>query len=69
MRIEPTPVTAPELREVMADVSTHKEMVCKNHPEAKFSSKNPWQRSLFILTVDCPCPISDLMVTDDGKDN
>lgn len=57
-----TPVTDPSLHEAWKDLSTHKTMVCKNHPENRFTSKNPWIRSIFVLTQDCPCPISDLLV-------
>lgn len=44
------------------DFSYHRVMACRNHPENRFSSKNPWQRSIFVVTGDCPCPISDFLV-------
>ncbi len=67
MRINPTPVNDPKLRDVMANFGTHKIMVCQNHPQSQFSSKNPHQRSIFVLTTDCKCPVSDLLVIDDGR--
>lgn len=44
------------------DYSYHRTLTCKNHPQNRFSTKNPWDRTIFCLTGDCPCPISDLMV-------
>ena len=67
MKIQPTPINSPELRNVMNDFSTHKTMICKNHPESQFSSKNPNQRSIFVLTTDCKCSVSDLLVINDGR--
>lgn len=67
MKINPTPVNDPKLRAVMANLGTHKIMICQNHPESQFSSKNPYQRSIFVLTTDCKCPVSDLLVINDGR--
>lgn len=67
MKINPTPINDPKLRDVMANFGTHKIMVCQHHPESQFSSKNPYQRSVFVLTMDCKCPVSDLLVIDDGR--
>lgn len=67
MKINPTPINDPKLRDVMANFGTHKIMVCQHHPESQFSSKNPYQRSIFVLTTDCKCPVSDLLVIDDGR--
>lgn len=67
MKINPTPVNDPKLRAVMANMGTHKIMICQNHPESQFSSKNPYQRSIFVLTTDCKCPVSDLLVINDGR--
>lgn len=44
------------------DLSYQKLLVCKNHPENLFRSKNPWSRSIFVVTEDCECPISDFLV-------
>lgn len=38
-------------------------MECKHHPELRYRSKNPWDRSIFPEQgVDCPCPLEDLVV-------
>lgn len=43
-------------------------MTCVNHSTAKYSTKNPWLRSLHVLRYpdgfmgECPCPFSDLAV-------
>lgn len=50
------------------DLSFHKKLVCKNHPNNIFSTKNPWMRSIFVVTQDCTCPISDLLVIKEEKD-
>ncbi len=48
------------------DFSTMKVLTCKNHPTARYSTKNPWQRRLHILEYpkdcqgECSCPMSDL---------
>lgn len=58
------------------DLSTMKTMTCKNHPTARYSTKNPYDRSIHILSLptgdieraytgDCTCPFSDLMVVTD----
>lgn len=44
------------------------DMTCRNHPTARYSTKNPYQRGLHILkfpdgmTGECPCPFSDMVV-------
>ncbi|WP_354214818.1 hypothetical protein [Arthrobacter sp. UYCo732] len=40
-------------------------LICKNHPENGYRTKNPWDRSIFAETVgkDCSCPRADLLVT------
>ena len=59
-----------------SDLSVMKEMTCKNHPTARYLTKNPSTRGLHFVTVsdegmrgefedgklECPCPFSDLMV-------
>ena len=56
------------------DFSYHRVMTCRNHPTARYSSKNAWQRSIFISVKpvadgtprsengDCTCVIGDLLV-------
>lgn len=55
------------------DYSFMRTMTCINHPTARYSTKNPYFRSLFIVklpegdiertaTGECTCPISDLVV-------
>jgi hypothetical protein len=55
------------------DYSFMRTMTCKNHPTARYSTKNPADRSIFCRklpegdiershTGECMCPISDLVV-------
>lgn len=55
------------------DYSFHRVLTCKNHTDARYSTKNLWSRSLFVQklpegemprtpTGECTCPVSDLMV-------
>lgn len=55
------------------DFSYHRTLTCQNHPSARYSSKNVWQRSIFIVTPpegdiergpsgDCTCKVTDLLV-------
>lgn len=46
------------------DRSSHKTLVCVNHPEMRFTTKNPWDRSIFVTSddADCSCPFTDLRV-------
>jgi hypothetical protein len=55
------------------DFTYHRTLTCKNHPTARYSTKNPFERSLFLrklpegdiersATGECLCPFSDLMV-------
>ena len=68
MKIQPTKLSDPTLRTALDDLSTHLTMVCVNHPQNQFSSKNPYIRSIFVLTQDCACPLSDLRVIEDGQE-
>jgi hypothetical protein len=57
-----------------SDYSFMRTMTCKNHPTARYSTKNPFDRSIFLRrlpdegdfekshTGECKCPISDLVV-------
>lgn len=55
------------------DYSYMRELTCKNHPTARYLTKNPWSRSLhFIKPPDgyigeCECPFSDLVVIVKGE--
>lgn len=51
----------------------HFQLTCKNHPTAKYLTKNPWNRGLHVIelpkgdiprtaTGECTCPFSDLVV-------
>lgn len=63
------------------DRSFHKTLTCVNHPRARWSTKNPWDRSIFVdkgqnggepmFDTECSCPFSDLrmVVTKEMKDN
>ena len=52
------------------DRSFHKVLTCVNHPEARWLTKNPWDRSIFVrkganggdieTDPECDCPFSDL---------
>lgn len=54
------------------DYSTMKEMTCKNHPFARYLTKNPWSRGLHfiqgphglmsMIDPECDCPFEDLRV-------
>ena len=44
------------------DYSYHRDLACVNHPENRFSTKNPWARSIFVVTHDCLCGMRDLAV-------
>jgi hypothetical protein len=43
-------------------------LTCRNHPTVRYSTKNPYHRSLHILRFpdeldyECACPFSDLVV-------
>ena len=61
------------------DYSFHRTLTCKNHPTAKYLTKNPFYRSIHVVklpegeierseTGECTCPFSDLVVvTDESK--
>lgn len=46
------------------------ELTCKNHPLARYLTKNPWLRSLHFVKAhdpatpytECPCPFGDMVV-------
>lgn len=55
------------------DYSFHRILTCKNHTDARYSTKNPFVRSLFVqklpdgeiertATGECTCPVTDLVV-------
>lgn len=52
------------------DRSYHKMLTCVNHSRVRLSTKNPWDRTIFVYTGidgnifsdDCICPLSDLRV-------
>jgi hypothetical protein len=54
------------------DRSYHKTLTCVNHPRARWSTKNPWDRSIFphkgpsggepMFDEECECPFGDLRV-------
>lgn len=51
---------------------SHKELTCKNHPLARYLSKNPFERGLHFIQgpnglsslfeKECDCPFDDLRV-------
>lgn len=56
-----------------SDLSTLKEMTCRNHTDARYLTKNPWLRQIHVTALpkgdiersqsgECVCPFSDLMV-------
>lgn len=60
------------------DYSFLRTLTCKNHPTARYLTKNPWFRSVHLVkrpegniprteTGECTCPFDDLMVVDEGK--
>jgi hypothetical protein len=56
------------------DYSYQRILTCKNHPTARYSTKNPWMRSLGVIklpegddfprsaTGECTCPFADMVV-------
>lgn len=55
------------------DYSFHRTLTCKNHPTARYLTKNPWDRSIHIIQRpegdilrdsegDCTCAFEDLVV-------
>lgn len=55
------------------DYSYHRILTCRNHPTARYSTKNPFSRSLFVQQIpdgeiertptgECTCPLGDLVV-------
>lgn len=47
------------------DYSFHRWLTCVNHPKARFSTKNPWDRSVHVqndVGHACQCGIEDLRV-------
>jgi hypothetical protein len=42
-----------------SDLSTHKTLTCVDHTDARFTSKNPLTRSLFVIeSADCDCDLN-----------
>lgn len=74
-----TRVTLHELADAPTDwndFSFHKQMTCVNHPELRWTSKNPWHRSIFfvswMIASECSCPFTDMRyveVNDGGTDD
>jgi hypothetical protein len=55
------------------DYSFLRTLTCKNHPTARYLTKNPWYRSIHLIKFpegdiernengECTCPFTDLMV-------
>lgn len=50
------------------DYSYLRKLTCKNHPTARYLTKNPWFRGVHIqkfpdgMTSDCSCPFNDMVV-------
>src|SRR4051812_24163559 len=45
------------------DRSFMKELRCVNHAEARYLTKNPYDRSIFVIgPIECDCPLSDMRV-------
>jgi hypothetical protein len=67
---EMVPLDTPEVD--WDDRSTHKVLTCVNHPKARYSTKNPYDRSLFchkglsggdmMFDQECSCSFADLRV-------
>lgn len=62
------------------DYSYHRTLTCKNHPTARYSTKNPYDRNIHIITLpegpverdasgDCKCKFTDLMVIAEESDS
>lgn len=66
------------------DYTYLRNVTCKNHPSARYLTKNPYDRTLHLITYptgltpderdtngECKCPFSDLVVivADDGRDH
>lgn len=61
------------------DYSFLRTLTCKNHPTARYLTKNPWWRGIHIIklpegdiprseTGECQCPLLDLAVIEqEGK--
>lgn len=54
------------------DYTYHRILSCVRHPRARFTSKNPFARSVFPMdqseqTRACDCPINHLTVIGDEK--
>jgi hypothetical protein len=53
------------------DYSFHRKLTCKNHPTARYLTKNPYFRSIHLIklpdgeTKECTCPFDDLMVIEE----
>lgn len=60
------------------DYSFMRTLTCKNHPTARYLTKNPWWRQIHIIkfpegdiprsgTGECQCPFEDLVVIEDEE--
>lgn len=74
--MNPTPISEFDFGE---PGPTMYELTCKNHPTARYLTKNPHCRSLIVAdlpkgdiprtsTGECTCPVSDLVVIGSDKD-
>lgn len=46
-------------------IPSHVGLICKNHPECQYITKNPYQRGLHYVSMtapECKCPFNDLVV-------
>lgn len=65
-----TPINDTKDYPIWDDLSTMKTLTCKNHPTARYSTKNPWIRNLHIIRYpeglggECSCPFSDLCLVE-----
>lgn len=59
-----TPVPMEHINFGIAGGSKYR-MICQNHGENSYRSKNPWQRSVFpeFSHEDCDCGTADMLVT------
>lgn len=54
------------------DYSFMRKLTCKNHPTARYLTKNPYFRGIHLVKFpegerqECPCPFTDLMVIEES---
>ncbi len=81
--LPPSPENPVPIREYAftSDYSYHTILSCKNHPDLRWSSKDPYARSIFYrghkddtspgllrpYEPECDCPMSDMTVVGDPK--